>query len=90
MHRRKPSAESIYLLAMQDLVKAGVLESIHQWHELNSEEILTRAPSAAEPVRNFMKLYMDSRFGTNGVSMQSLKHARKELVQASKKAVASP
>ncbi len=48
---------------------------------------MVRVPGASESVRNFMKLYLDGRFGANGISIPSLEHARKELVRSAKEAV---
>lgn len=84
MRRKNRSASSIYLSAMEDLVKAGVLESVDQWHERNTEAILTNAPGAAKSARKFMKLYFDHRFGRNGASNRELEAARAELLQAAK------
>ncbi|MBI5248043.1 MAG: DUF3488 domain-containing protein [Desulfomonile tiedjei] len=84
MRKKRRSAESIYMSAMRDMAHAGVLESVHPWHEQNTEKILSRAPQAADLARQFMKLYFDSRFGTNGVSIKKLEEAKKELVRAAK------
>lgn len=89
LRRRPRSPESVYTLAMLDLIKMGVLDSMHQWHELNTKNILNSVPQAKDSVRRFMKLYFDSRFGTNGISVQKLNQAREELVRAAKDSVSS-
>lgn len=84
MRRSRRSASSIYVSAMEDLVRVGVLESVDQWHERNTEAILTRAPGATESAHRFMRLYFDHRFGGNGASNHELEQARAELLQTAK------
>jgi transglutaminase-like putative cysteine protease len=76
-NRRPPS--SVYLSAMQDLVRAGVLDKVHQWHELNAMEVSENAPHVSETVAEFMRTYFDERFGKKSFSIGRLEHARKKM-----------
>ncbi|AFM25323.1 transglutaminaseTgpA domain-containing protein [Desulfomonile tiedjei] len=77
-NRRPPS--SVYLSAMQDLVRAGFLDKVHQWHELNAMEVSENAPHVAETLAEFMRTYFDERFGKKTFSIGRLEHARKKMV----------
>jgi hypothetical protein len=77
-NRRPPS--SVYLSAMQDLVRAGFLDKVHQWHEHNAIEVSENAPHVSETVAEFMRTYLDERFGKKSLSIARLEHARKKMV----------
>jgi len=86
LHRRgRKSADiaSIYLSTMAKMVKIGVLQQVHPWHEDNVSEIARRAPFAADALGRFMSTYFQGRFGgPPGCSIQELKNAAADLLEA--------
>ena len=75
-------ASAIYLSTMQEMVKQGVLESVHLWHEANTREIEQKAPQVKESLERFTDDYLETRFGeTSRVSPHELRQRGKELVE---------
>jgi hypothetical protein len=71
------------MMTMRDLVKKGILRSVHPWHEQNVAEIIERSPSLKDPVLNFMDSYLNARFGSSGQDSQEiLKRTRKDLLES--------
>lgn len=72
---------TLYRVAMTELVEQGILDRVHPWHELNSDEIARNCPGAKDALARFTDIYFRARFREDGsVSQQDLARARDELL----------
>lgn len=82
---RNQGCAAIYQNAMKELKKMGALSETHQWHEINQELILNRAPSLERPLKNFMNNYYEARFsGSSEMDLRDLRQSGKRLVEAAR------
>ncbi len=80
--RRRRDLPSVYRDTMRDLVRKGILKSVHPWHENNARAILERAPWTRAALTRFMEIYLRARFGkTQNASSKDLQHARQQLLE---------
>lgn len=71
----------VYLDTMRALVKKGVLNEVHAWHETNVQHIEKRAPQARAPLARFMNAYLAGRFHAGAhISRADLQTMRGELL----------
>ncbi|MFH1117342.1 MAG: transglutaminaseTgpA domain-containing protein [Pseudomonadota bacterium] len=83
LRQRKKDWSAVYVKTMKQLVSAGILTTVHPWHERNTAEIMERCPGSSEAVLRFMTTYLKGRFGFGkDVSQDDLERAGRDLLHS--------
>ncbi|MFZ5866030.1 MAG: transglutaminaseTgpA domain-containing protein [Thermodesulfobacteriota bacterium] len=79
--RRKDEISSSYRKAMNSLVRKGILQGVHPWHEDNLAEASRNAPALKPALSEFMETYLQVRFGqATDLTVERLRQAGKDLI----------
>jgi transglutaminase-like putative cysteine protease len=79
--RRNEEISGSYRKAMNSLVRKGILQRIHPWHENNLAEGSQNAPALKPELSKFMETYLEVRFGkTTDSALEQLRQAGKDLI----------
>ena len=80
--RKSGGLSAIYISTMEKVVKMGMLDRVHPWHERNVREIVGRAPNSSDAVGRFMQIYLSGRFGRpDDAAPDELRKARTDLLE---------
>jgi transglutaminase-like putative cysteine protease len=78
---RESSTTGFYVKTMKSLRRLGILTRVYPWHEQNTLEILKNAPDLKWELTQFMRTYLEARFGkANRKDLGSLRFTRDQLI----------